>query len=424
MVSSPALSTGLLPADCATIGSFNVTATAAALAGLAGVLASICVLAFIMVLTGRSSFDTPRIGQAEDPGIDRILLSLFCATFGLAIAAVQYAILAGDASSAALDYGRAASEELTADISFTASLLTLLQGFTLLIGPRLFGTTNVTMRVVSSVIAPALSMFYVCTAAQDVSMGIWAGARGKTDPAGPVEVCGISGFSADVQRFGLALPTAMIITLTLLFWWLPTRHHQKPPPRPRLGGSALLAPMLGLTLTCTAAVTSGMFSIYDPQSRLTGTEVWIALGVTSAVFLIQAFMIRLPLPDVATVPEADQADLAVGHARATRAAGRWPRTAPIPSPTGWRLGPQHKAAPALAPRLADATHGRSAMPGKPRASAGDSFPAWAKDRLFSLRRQHDPAKWLERAKQHWLAREALGPEANEPPRQSPNPDQA
>jgi hypothetical protein len=326
MVSSPALSTGLLPADCATIGFFNVTATAAALAGLAGVLASICVLAFIMVLTGRSSFDTPRIGQAEDPGIDRILLSLFCATFGLAIAAVQYAILAGDASSAALDYGRAASEELTADISFTASLLTLLQGFTLLIGPRLFGTTNVTMRVVSSVIAPALSMFYVCTAAQDVSMGIWAGATGK------------------------ALPTAMIITLTVLFWWLPARHHQKPPPRPRLGGSALLAPMLGLTLTCTAAGTSGMFSIYDPQSRLTGTEVWIALGVTCAVFLIQAFMIRLPLPDVATVPEADQADLAVGHARATRAAGRWPRTAPIPSPTGWRLGPQHKAAPALAPR--------------------------------------------------------------------------
>lgn len=281
-------------ANCVMIGSFDIAATASAIASMSGVLAGISFVALIMALTGRSTLDKPRIGKPEGAEIDRVLLSLFCATFGLVIATLQFSVLAGESGKSVLEYGRAASEELTADVSLTASILTMLYGLILLVRPRVFGYTSRAMRMISSIIAPGLSMFFICTTAVDVAFGILVGDSVSTGSAGEALVCGKTGFISDAQNLQCILPGAMIVSAITLFWLLPSWRGK----RLMQNCSNMLSaacPVVSVALTCTAAAIGGLFNIYNPQSRLTEAQVWTVLGITSAVFLLHAFIMRFGL---------------------------------------------------------------------------------------------------------------------------------
>lgn len=117
-------------AKCLYVGSFHFNATASAYSQVCGVLAGFAFFAIIYLLTsnvqhaanGRNPSSTEERRRRHET--DKALFALFCAAFGLAVTTLQYAILAGE-TGAGLLYGRAASEELMADIALSSSIFTL-----------------------------------------------------------------------------------------------------------------------------------------------------------------------------------------------------------------------------------------------------------------------------------------------------------
>lgn len=206
------------------------------------------------------------------------------------IATLQFSILAGEKAGDVLAYGRAASEELTADVSLTASILTMLYGLILLVGPRVFGYTNRVMRMISSIVAPGLSAFFICTASVDVAVGSLVGGSRNTGAA-ESRSCVETGFFSDTQHLQLLLPGIIMASVIILFWLLPSwrgKHLMQ-------NWSNVLSasyPVASVALTCTAAAVGGLFNIYNPKSRLNEAQVWTVLGIVSAVFLLHAFITR------------------------------------------------------------------------------------------------------------------------------------
>lgn len=200
-------------AQCLRIGSFDVATTASALSQLAGVLAGFAFFAVIFVLTTTATAGRRRYGQGLAlTDYDEALLTLFCATFGLAITAIQYAILAGERNPG-LHYGRAASEELMADISLSLSIFLLIAGMLWLIVP-VFSNTQKVVRVLVSVAGPPMTVYFIAETAREVAVGTWAGKSGLT-------LCGSKPFYSAVQLWAQLIVPLLVFATAVSFWVLP-----------------------------------------------------------------------------------------------------------------------------------------------------------------------------------------------------------
>ena len=269
---------------CLDFTSFNLAGTANAYSVLSGVLAGIAFLSITYVLTDRA-----QIGQHSDHGkneVDHILIALFCATFGLVIATLQYAILSGELGSGLL-YGRAASEELFADISFIAAILTLVYGLSLLLAASEFHRAASAVRLIAAVGAPALSVFFLAGSVVEVAAGAWA-------QRGNGKACGVDGFFRAASTYGTGLaPVLVLVTSGLLYAWpkaVPRKWRATPwafvaRHRALLSASALL-------VVFASAYMGTSFDQYQPNSGLSAGSAWIVLSAAIFFFLFQASLIR------------------------------------------------------------------------------------------------------------------------------------
>ena len=271
-------------AQCLHVGSFDVAATAGVLSQLAGVLAGFAFFAVIFILTTATS-GARRIYGRELANYDEALLTLFCATFGLAITAIQYAILAGERNPG-LHYGRAASEELMADISLSLSIFLLVAGMLWLIMP-VFSRTEGVMRLLVSVAGPPMAVYFVAETGREVAVGTWAGVSGLT-------LCGTNSFYTAVQLWAHLVAPLLVLGVALAFWVVP--RHLPGGVRRVLEAGALRGrtaiPVGTLTAVVIAVALGVSFDEFHPHSHFAEVWVWVAISVAALITLAQAYLIR------------------------------------------------------------------------------------------------------------------------------------
>lgn len=270
--------------QCLHVGSFDIATTAGALSQLAGVLAGFAFFAVIFILTNTSAIERLLLDRG-DADYDEALLTLFCATFGLAITAVQYAILAGE-RTAGLHYGRAASEELMADISLSLSIFMLVAGMLLLIVPT-FGRTERTMRLLASIGGPPIAVYFVAETCREVAVGAWAGAAGLT-------ICGHNDFYSAVQLWAHTVAPILVFAVALAIWlvprYLPARILRGLEDLANRGRTVVPVATL---LAVVAAVSIGVsFDEFHPHSHIAKGWLWIAISGTALITLVQAYLMR------------------------------------------------------------------------------------------------------------------------------------
>lgn len=280
----PALVSGT--AQCLHVGSLDVATTAGALSQLAGVLAGFAFFAVIFVLTSTATGERRPYGWALAlADYDEALLTLFCATFGLAITAIQYAIIAGERNPG-LHYGRAASEELMADISLSLSIFLLVAGMLWLIVP-VFGSTQRVVRVLASVGGPPMAVYFIAETAREVAVGAWATKSGLI-------LCGSNSFYSAVLLWGHTVAPLLTLGVASSFWLVP--RFLSPAQRRALEGVAArgriaipVATLVGIAVAVAGGVS---FDEFHPHSHLGEGWVWVALAATALIVLAHAFLLR------------------------------------------------------------------------------------------------------------------------------------
>ena len=269
---------------CLHIGSFDVGMTAAALSQLAGVLSGFAFFAVIFILTNANAVKRSPLGRAH-ARLDRALLSLFCATFGLAITAIEYAILAGE-QNVGLRYGRAASEELMADIAVSLSIFMLVAGMLVLVGPA-FSRTERTVRILASVGGPPMAAYFVAETCREVAVGIWAGRSGLV-------LCGHDAFYSEVQLWAHTVAPIVAFVCALGFWVSP-RYLSNRTRRllevtaDRIRSSVQVLALLVVVVVVSVGVS---FDEFHPHAHIGEPGVWLAITATTLITLVQAFVMR------------------------------------------------------------------------------------------------------------------------------------
>jgi hypothetical protein len=271
---------------CLHLGSFDTSSAAATLSQLAGVLSGFAFFAVIYVLTNA---DRRSLRPNLSATLDRALLTLFCATFSLAITAIQYAILSGDRHTGLL-YGRAASEELLADISLSLSIFALVAGILTLVALEEFGRTLRIVRGLATILGPPLAVYFVAETAREVATGIWAQHSGLI-------LCGHNGFYSDIETWGHVVVPVLTLIASVAIWFGPpiARRHWSPARSDR-AAAIIVAPPFITMLAVLASVSVGVsLETFNPMSHLAPTSVWLCLVATALLTLFQAFAIRFPL---------------------------------------------------------------------------------------------------------------------------------
>lgn len=282
---------------CLEVGSFHISATAASYSQVCGVLAGFGFFAIIYLLTTNTQRAERRdfgrkiaaTQQANDKRrqreTDRALFALFCAAFGLAVTTLQYAILSGEVGTGLL-YGRAASEELMADISLSSSIFTLSYGLILLIEADTFGRTNRLVRAIASIGGPPLATYFIAGTAVDIAVGRWASSSG-------LMLCGQNHFYSEVTTWTLLAP-AVVLACTSMSWLVP--YLMPPAARQSLWRHlrrfSIVPPVVSLVVVFVAAAAGSTLNVYDSLSRWTEPEIWLALVLASGLLTFQAIFIR------------------------------------------------------------------------------------------------------------------------------------
>lgn len=272
--------------QCLHVGSFDTSSAATTLSQLAGVLSGFAFFAVIYVLTNA---DRRNLRPSLSSTLDRALLTLFCATFSLAITAIQYAILSGD-QHAGLLYGRAASEELLADISLSLSIFALVAGMLTLVALEDFGRTLRIVRGLATIIGPPLAVYFVAETGREVAVGIWAQHAGLI-------LCGHNAFYSDIARWGHVVAPLLTLVASVVVWFGPPIVRRRwPPARSDRTAAIIVAPPFITMLAVLASVSVGVsLETFNPMTHLSPTAVWICLGATAVLTLFQAFAIRFPV---------------------------------------------------------------------------------------------------------------------------------
>lgn len=275
-----------LPQHCLHVGSFDTSSAATTLSQLAGVLSGFAFFAVIYVLTNA---ERRRLRPSLSATLDRALLTLFCATFSLAITAIQYAILSGD-QHAGLLYGRAASEELLADISLSLSIFALVAGMLTLVALEDFGRTLRMVRGLATIIGPPLAVYFIAETAREVSVGIWAQHSGLI-------LCGHNAFYSDIKTWGHVVAPLLTLACSLCVWFGPPllRRHWSPARSSRTAAIIVAPSFITMLAVLTSVSVAVSLETFDPMSHLAPTSVWLALAATSVLTLFQAFAIRFPV---------------------------------------------------------------------------------------------------------------------------------
>ncbi|MGN6253662.1 MAG: hypothetical protein ACTHO8_01595 [Solirubrobacterales bacterium] len=274
-------------AQCLHVGSFDAATTASALSQLAGVLAGFAFFAVIFILTSTAAAEHRSQSRKLAPAdYDEALLTLFCATFGLAITAIQYAIIAGE-RNVGLRYGRAASEELMANISLSLSIFLLVAGMLLLVVPKVFGNTQTVVRILASVGGPPMTVYYIAETAREVAVGAWAGKSGLT-------LCGSNSLYSAVELWAHLIAPLLVLGIALSFWIVPrflsTEQRRALEDMATRGRTAIpVATLFGVVIAVARGISLDEF---HPHSHLGEGWIWGALAVASLLVLAQAFLLR------------------------------------------------------------------------------------------------------------------------------------
>jgi hypothetical protein len=224
----------VLAADCPETG-FNIAVTSGYYAQMTGLLAGFAFTAMVVLLTPVQVGERASGGKAKDNGV---LLALFTAFVCLVITTLTYSVLAGETAAR----GRAATEELTDGLPFGLAVIMLFHGVTLLMHSGNIDHSAVLIgRVITTVVAPSLTLYYLTNGAADTE-SIRLASTG---------VCGVS----RLPQIGVVLSLVLFAILTIaliprvqaMVWrsWSWPRDHQ------------YLVPAGVLTAGVLAAVAAG-----------------------------------------------------------------------------------------------------------------------------------------------------------------------
>jgi hypothetical protein len=224
---------------------------------MTGVLAGFAFTALVVVLAPR---------RRSTPGTDPVPLSLFVAFVILLVVTLLYSVLAGQDNDAA--FARSASIELVNGLPFGIAVILLLHGITELMREAGIDRGTVRLaRVVTVVVIPALTMYFLAEGTSDTSTA-------RLRAAGS---CALGG----VPALGYVLTVVMVIVLAASF----------SPPGRRLAvwlakGNATTGPIFALTLTVVAAMFSGDLNTRSPQFLFSPRWLTAYLVAVSIVLII------------------------------------------------------------------------------------------------------------------------------------------
>jgi hypothetical protein len=271
---------------------FDVTASAALYAQLAGVLAGFAFFALISIVERASHLNHGTTRRSTEPStaVSHAVVALTCALLGLIISTVLYAVLSAE-QAVALVAGRASSEELLSGTAFAFSIMALLYAIVLLIPAA--GLVETTRRVtaVISIAVPPLAMTFLGFASQDFAFAemLYAHPNTPSVPGPPA-----SSFYKATTLWG-ATVMPIVVAMCCIGMWLVQlafkRHRATVAPR-IVAATRNALPYASLAITIVAAVRSALWSEKTPDARLGHAEVFVWLVVAAVVLVAQAAYFR------------------------------------------------------------------------------------------------------------------------------------
>ncbi|GAA4242967.1 hypothetical protein [Dactylosporangium darangshiense] len=217
---------------------FNIAATSAAYAQMAGLLSGFAFTALVMLLK-------PTRSRRRRPE-DQLPVALFAAFVALLLSTLTYSLLAGEDVVGAR--ARTATEELVDGLPFGLAFIMLLHGLTFLLDSGGAGRALVrAVHVITVLVLPALTMLYLVNAVPDMES-----ARAQLAGGCP---------STSMYTFGLILTALTIAVLGAMLvarsrW---PRFRDWTPRRPDA------APFLVLVVCIASAVCAGFLASRSPN---------------------------------------------------------------------------------------------------------------------------------------------------------------
>jgi hypothetical protein len=257
-----------LATDCP--GLLNLASIAVSYAQLTGVLAGFAFTALVFVLTQAQQDE---VGSTR-AGRGRVLLAFFSAFVALVFASLMYSVLAGDTATEA--HGRAAALELVDGVPFGLSAIMLFQGVTLLIQQRGMEPVVVwTGRVLTVVVAPTLTAYYIADGASDSETARAAKA----------------GFCVHGKAPTLGVVLSLVVMAILATSLIPSIRPRVPEVWARR--LQAVAPIAVLVVSIGAAVEGGTLSTEAPDFTLSSSAVSLYLVGTASLLVLLGVALSL-----------------------------------------------------------------------------------------------------------------------------------
>jgi hypothetical protein len=275
--------------SCPPQGTFDLSRVAAQYSTLAGVLAGFAFFALIFLLEQRDRAEDRAEADAH------IAIALLCSLLSLIVAALLYAILAGEQQAALV--GRAASEEMLSGIAFSLGVISLLYAIALLVAHAGVEAADRPVRVILSIIGPPLALLFVIFGAEDVAYSEIL-RQGHLGPKGELVECGSQAMLDALSTWGSLVLPLLLLTACLGLWvvpWLIQRlaGRSKWTRLPKLiKGHPNTLPYISLAATIVMAVVSATFSEQNPALHLLPGMVWALLVVFWILLFVQAAFLR------------------------------------------------------------------------------------------------------------------------------------
>jgi hypothetical protein len=271
--------------------SFDVTGSAALYSQMAGVLAAFAFGAVSLVLPGmhrRNSGGTLRDAEVRARSDSQVLLALISAFLGLIVATLQYAVLAGE-RGCALIMGRASSEEFLGGVSFAFAVLLLLYAIVQLVTNSEIEGLSYHARLIVTALGAPLALLFLTTGAVDVASTPWL-----PDTTTGGFMPNLTTFGEILNKVSLPLPGAVFV-LCLGLWRLGRGRRRTPPATSTDKSSAhfirVCFPYVSLALAISATIRSENLAITDPAAHIQDWEVWLWLGLCTAILVTQAALL-------------------------------------------------------------------------------------------------------------------------------------
>ncbi|GBG37418.1 hypothetical protein [Mycobacterium montefiorense] len=270
---------GFIADSCVLWTGFDMSVVARTYAQFTGILAGFAFVVINLVLDrayrrrGEGRGPQPREVDHET----QVGISLVCAFLGLFLTTLRYGLLAGE-SGCSLTYGRAASVEVLAAVSFAASIYILLYAIVQFFSGN-SGTLARHCVFVLAVFVPPISVFLVEDTLTHLALSL-----GDPETHQPLQ-----SLWDWANRLAIPIPLGLMVVCAAL-WYFGIGRRRSVSPVGRVAGFIRMAvPYVTVAVVAAVIVRSIMALRYtSPATHISPTEAWLWVGVLTVALAVQS----------------------------------------------------------------------------------------------------------------------------------------